>query len=264
MSNAAALRPTAPRRGQARLVRDGCYVYGVVPAGTPAPAPEATLLTRDEIAALVTQPSARPVSRTRRALLTHVELLDRASATVPVLPMRFGTVLPSERAVEEELLAPYHDAFVAALAALTGRAQFTVRARYLSEAVLREVLEREPRARHLHERLHDGSGSDFADRVRFGEMVAHALMAIREVDAAFLEGTLRQYAVLTVVRVPPAVEGYRVADAAFLVERERRAPFEEAVEELAGQWRHRARLRLIGPMAAYDFADQLIHSPAGG
>jgi hypothetical protein len=44
-----------------------------------------------------------------------------------------------------------------------------------------------------------------------------------------------------------------MADVAFLVDVEQREAFEDAAEAVAEAMQERARLRLLGPMAPYDF-----------
>jgi hypothetical protein len=247
-------------------VADGWLVHGVLPAGTAPPDPVVDVVTHRGVAAVVRPPTARQISGTRRELLTHADVLDGiAAAARPILPLRFGTVVHSRDAVASDLLAPYHDAFVAALATLRGRAQFTVRAKYVSDAILREVLERDPGTRRLHQRMRARHHTaEHSDRVVLGERVAQALMANRDADAALLADTLGSYATISSVQIYSAVEGYRIADAAFLVDLEKREGFEEAAERLAGRWRGRVRVRLLGPMAAYHFADRLIYGPLEG
>lgn len=240
-------------------------VHGVVSAGTTPCDPEIEVITHGDVAGLVRRPAPQSTRWARRALLAHADLLDRIAATGAVLPLRFGTVVPSREGVERDLLVPYHDAFAAALVTLAGRAQFTVRAKYLSDAILLEVLERDPGTRRLHQRMRaQRNAPDHGDRVALGEKVAQAIMATREADATVLADSFGKYATLASVQVPSSVEGYRIADAAFLVDLDRRALFEETAERLARRWRDRARVRLLGPMAAYHFADRLIYGPIEG
>jgi hypothetical protein len=200
-----------------------------------------------------------------RRLLAHAEVLDRTAAVAPVLPMRYGVVLPSAEAVRREVLAPNHDAFAAALARLSGRAQYTVRARYAADEPLREVLATEPLVRDLHQRLHrPAGGPDHAGRMRLGELVARSVAARRERDTAALVDLLRPYAEAAVARISRALEGERVADASFLVDLGCSGEFESAVEDLGRRWRERIRLRLLGPMAAYHFVDELVAGGDGG
>lgn len=115
------------------------YIYGIVPEdvelapdarGVGDPPGQILLVRHDGIAALVSEmPAARQLRRTAD-LAAHRELLDAAAAEVPVLPVRFGTLVASREAVAGELLGPHYDEFAAALRELDGRAQYVVEARY--------------------------------------------------------------------------------------------------------------------------------------
>jgi hypothetical protein len=264
--------------GVARSHLTGSCVHGIVPAGTKPPGDDVALVPYRRVAALV-RPAAAELDgatpdgaasggsgRSRRDLImAHAALLDTTAATTPVIPMRLGTTLDSPEAVTRDLLAPYHDTFLAALGALTGRAQFTIRARYDRDAIVREVLQHDPGARRLHQRMQDAAGDgDHGARMVLGEAVARGILTRREADAATLAETLRPYASMAAVQAPTSVESYRIADAAFVVELRRQTAFEEVLEQLAARWRNRARLRLLGPMAAYHFADHLINAHLDG
>jgi Gas vesicle synthesis protein GvpL/GvpF len=107
----------------------GCYVYGIVPhdvepvpgaLGVGDPAGQVQVVRHGEIAALVSEVNvARPLGRPED-LRAHQELLDGTVTTVPVLPFRFGAVMTDAGAVAEELLAPQHEEFAAALEDSTG------------------------------------------------------------------------------------------------------------------------------------------------
>lgn len=240
-----------------------CYLYGIVPADTrptaaAGPGNEITLLRYRRIAALVRAAPAQPAQPTRRDLLGHAQLLDRVAETTPVLPMRFGTVLGSLEAVEREVLEPHHDAFVAALVELSGRTQFMVRARYLADVMLREVLAEEPAVVRLQQQLRPKAGGpDPVARVRLGELVAQAVAAKRAVDATVLAEALRPHAVAGRLLGSQSSGFDGIAEAALLVELRHRGRFESAAEQLARHWRGRVRLRLRGPMAPYHFVDGL-------
>src|SRR5690606_14138499 len=160
--------PAAAPTGSVRQA--GWHVHGVVPADARPPGEGVRLVRHGDVAALVTEVPPNGW-RTGRRLLAHAEVLDRTAATTAVLPVRFGTVAPSVPQVVERVLAPHHDALVAALARLAGRAQFVVRAGYLPDAAVRAVLADEPRlARRRGGRTAPGRGHDRAARLRFGEL----------------------------------------------------------------------------------------------
>lgn len=239
------------------------YVYGLVPADTQlpdelhglGPTGEVAAVTHGELAALVGDvPTDQPLG-TRDDLLAHEQVVDTVAADTTVLPMRFGAVLASRDAVVEELLAPHHDQFVAIMSELADRVQYTLRARYDEQAVLREVLAERPEVRELRERV-QGKPEDatYYDRIRLGELVVAAIEERRGSDAAVLHERLEQLAVAMATHEPGTPE--EVVHTAFLVERAQHEQFEAAVEELDSELRGRIELRLLGPLAPYDFVAQ--------
>ncbi|QSB15187.1 GvpL/GvpF family gas vesicle protein [Natronosporangium hydrolyticum] len=243
------------------------HLYGVVWAdaadGALAGLPgDAVLVPYQRLAAITRPTPAKPDRRLRPQLLGYTATLDSLARHTPVLPVRFGTTFATTDDVITEFLAPGHDAYASALTSLATRNQFTVRARYRGDAPVREVLAEQPATRALHQRVRHAprsKGADQAARVRLGEQVAQAVGAKRSADIDTLTQWLRPYQVLGSVSPARSVEGDRIADVACLVERARAAEFEAAVAELGAHWRGRARLRLLGPMAPYDFAAGLVN-----
>ncbi|MEU8871062.1 GvpL/GvpF family gas vesicle protein [Streptomyces javensis] len=241
-----------------------CYVYGVVMDDRPdesvkdLPAvgdPEApvTLVRQGGQAAVVSEvPVDKPLG-TPEDLRTHARVLDHLAAQgSPVLPFRFGTVVRDTAAVADELLAEGHDDFARGLDRLRGRTQLTVRARYDQDAVLREVVTEQPEARRLRDELRGlPEDAGYEQRIELGQLVMDSIAAKRSVDALELDRRLAPYALGSVSEEPASPEG--LINASFLVEDAKRQAFEEAAEELAARWHGRVRMRLLGPLAPYDF-----------
>ncbi|WP_084955748.1 GvpL/GvpF family gas vesicle protein [Thermoactinospora rubra] len=240
----------------------GFYVYGVVPAdvevspdarGVGDPPSPVDLVRHREIGALVSKvPLDRPLGRPDD-LVAHEQLLDATAAEVPVLPIRFGAVLSQAEAVVEELLGPHHDEFAAALKELDGRVEYLVKGRYVEQVVLREVLEENPEAARLREQIVGQSAEATRDlRIQLGEIINQAIAAKREADTRALAERLQPYCLQAAVR-PPTHEQDAV-QLALLVETDRGPELEEAVQEVAESWAERVTLRVLGPLAPYDFA----------
>ena len=70
-------------------------------------------------------------------------------------------------------------------------------------------------------------------------------------DADLAVERLGPFAVATSVKEPAAEDG--AVELALLVHRDRVGDFEQAVDALGDEWDERVRLRLIGPVAPYDF-----------
>jgi hypothetical protein len=247
------------------------YVYGIVPGdvelvagarGVGDPSSEIRLVRHRDLAALVSDvdmstPLGRPDD-----FVAHEELLDSSSAGVPVLPLRFGSVMTDDDAVASELLDANHDEFHKALAELDGRAEYIVRGRYVERAILREILAENDAAARLSEQLRD-VGEDDATRdirMQLGELIAVALAGKRERDTAAVIEALREYAADAVAREP--THEFDAVCAAFLVEVANARQLEEAVERLARDADGRIDFRLTGPLAAYDFV--VTASPSSG
>jgi hypothetical protein len=238
------------------------YVYGLVGADTDlpddlkglGPSGRVTTVTHGQVAAIVSDvPVDRPLG-TRDDLLAHEAVVDTVAATTAVLPMRFPAVV-EEKGVVEELLGPHHDRFVAVLGELEGRVQFTLKGRYEQEPVLRELIEADPEIRALQEKVRDlPEDASYYDRVRLGELIVAALEERRDDEAAQMLQRLEPLAAGTVANQPGQPDD--VVNAAFLVERERAAEFESAVEDLGRDLAGRVRLRLLGPLAPYDFVPE--------
>lgn len=238
-----------------------CYVYGIVPASAQlpeelhglGPTGRVSLVRTEQIAAVVGEVSlGRPLG-TRADLMGHERVLDAlVAAGITIAPMRFGAVVADAHTVTDELLVPHQEHFMELLGELAERTQFTLTGHYEEEPVLREVLEEYPEIRELQGAMSGLSPEQaYHQRLRLGEMIVGALEEKRQEDGADVLETLTPYAVDVVAREPAQADG--VVDAAFLVDDGRRDEFDAAVEECGRRLAGRARLRLLGPVPAYDF-----------
>jgi hypothetical protein len=256
--------PQTPGPGEDRVPQ---YVYGVVRSGAALPSGVAGLddrpvsLVQDGgvCAAVVSDlPSGRALGE-RADLVAHQRVLNAlVDAGTVVLPFRFGAALSDRAAVEKELLAGNSERLGQVLDQLEGRVELRLKATYVQDRVLQEIMGAEPEIAELSRRLRevpaDAADAVYYDRVRLGELIAQAMGARREVDGqVLLEGAAP--AAEAFARKSPAREE-DVLDASFLVRADRRAAFEEAVEQLGETHGERIRIRLIGPLPPYDFVPE--------
>jgi hypothetical protein len=246
------------------------YVYGVVPAGVPAPAgtgvgdPGSPLRTVEsgDLAALVSEVPAGPLEAGRGDLNRHGEVLRDALDGGTVLPMRFGMVLPGEEAVRAELLERHRERLAELVEHLRGRVELTLRATYEEEPLLREALGRRPEAARLARRLQSADQSaEYHDRIRLGELIVEEVEAMREHDTAAALERLRPLAVDVHVGQPPHE---RTAYAlSFLVEAGAVERFDAAVQALDAADGDRMRFSYVGPLPPHSFV-RLEGEPAWG
>ncbi|XVQ15053.1 GvpL/GvpF family gas vesicle protein [Spirillospora sp. CA-255316] len=238
---------------------EALYVYAIVPGDTELPeglsgtdGGELSLVRHGDLAVVVSAVSTGRPFGAREDLLAHERVVETLAAETTVLPLRFGAVVRSADAVADELVAPHHDWFAGVLADFAGRAEFIVIGTYVQDVVLREVLTEDPEARRLRESVRQKSeDAGYYERVRLGELIVQALEVKREADGAALAEAIAPHAVAVTPRRPAGDE--TAADVAFLVTKRERDRFEQAVEDLGRRWAGRIRLRLLGPLAPYDF-----------
>jgi hypothetical protein len=241
--------------------KQGCYVYGIFPgdvqvdsdfAGVGDPPAGIKAVRDDDLAAVIsTVELDRPLG-TPEDLRAHKTILDSSATEVPVLPMRFGAVLSDEDAVATELLQANHDEFAAALREIDGRVQYVVKGRYLEPAVLAEVLSENRQAQRLRREIKGADPAATRDAsIQLGEIVSDAIEARRADDTRLLSERMDGHCVASAIRAPShELDAVHVA---FLVEHGRENELEQVIDGLSADWDGRVDLRVLGPMAAYDF-----------
>ncbi|SNS96692.1 Gas vesicle synthesis protein GvpL/GvpF [Actinomadura meyerae] len=243
------------------------YVYGVTRADAQLPdgltglddAPVTLVTDGGACAAAVSDlPTGRALGE-RADLVAHQKVLNTlVEAGTTVLPFRFGAALADREAVEKELLAGNSDRFAQVLDGLEGRVELRLKATYVQDEVLGEIIAAEPEIAELSQRLRevpaDAADAVYYDRIRLGELIAQAMERRRDRDGQVLLDRAAAAAEAFARKTPAREED--VLDVSFLVRTDRREAFEQAVEELAGEHGDRIRIRLIGPLPPYDFVPE--------
>jgi hypothetical protein len=244
----------------------GIYVYGILPAdvelatempGVGDPPGQVRVLHSNGLAALVSEVDVSRQLGSPQDLMAHEQIVDASAGAVPVLPARFGAVLASEEAVAEELLAANHDEFEDSLKELDGRAQYVIKGRYIESAILTEILSENRQAARLADKIRGANPDATRDaRIKLGEIINDAVAAKRRKDTHVLGDAMEGHCVASLVREPThELDALHVA---FLVDTDRESEMEQVIEDLAGDWDDRIELRLLGPMAAYDFVGTVL------
>jgi hypothetical protein len=239
----------------------GWYVYGIFPGdieatgalGVGDPPSEVTVVRSGDLAALVSKVQLNGSLGSPEDLQTHKEILDASVSEAPVLPVKFGAVLSDEDAVKSDLLEANHDEFMAALDELDDLIQYVVKGRYEEDATLVEVLSEDRGAAELGDQIRATADPDATRdaRIQLGEIINNAVTAKREADTRLLGERMEGHCEASVVREPS--HELDAINVAFLIRESQKDGLQRAVDDLADNWRDRVDLRILGPMAAYDF-----------
>jgi hypothetical protein len=246
----------------------GIYIYGAVRAQDLAAldlevqgedGAAVRPIEKDGIAALVSDLDEDSLEAAA-ALRAHWRVLERVAERATVAPVRFGTVLADEDAVVEQFLEPESARLAELLDALAGKVQLSVRTFYDEDDLLSGVVERSPDIARLREQLKDKpEAAGYYDRIRLGELVSAEIDRSRAADTDLVLGRLAPLAVDVSSEQPGSTD--MAVNAAFLVEKARVEEFSRAVAALTEEVGDRMRVRFVGPMPPYSFADA--GEPAG-
>jgi len=242
------------------------WVYGVVPAGAALKElerreglPDVWVVEAGDLAAIVGDAPQDDEKATRNQALAHARVLEAAVVDAPVVPFRFGIIVPGDQEVGTDLLDAHHDDLAQHLRNVDDRVQMTLKVYYHEEPILREIVENEPEVARLREAMSEGPEEAMRDvRAQLGELVSNAVEQRRELDSADIVERLKP------VSQAAVVEGlereFMVFNMPFVVDRDRQEEFEDTVEEVAQERQERMRFRLLGPMPVYNFID--VEEPA--
>ena len=238
------------------------YVYGVVSASE---APDIDVsgvgdegaalraVVHDEVAAVVSEVGDEPLAAARD-LRAHWRVLEELGSRTTVVPVRFATVMAGEEALVDEFLAPQAERLRTRLEELRGKVQLSLKAFYDEERLLGEVVSQSPSVARLRERIKGlPAAAAYYERIQLGELVSAEVEQRREEDAALVLDRLEPLAVAA--KSEPVGAPDMAVNVALLVEASRVEELNQAVGRLTTEVGDRMRVRYVGPMPPYSFAD---------
>ena len=251
------------------------YVYAVIPAvhdvsldvpgvGDDADAQTVQCIVHGDLAAVV---SASPVVEFRglrrdeavRHLLAHQRVVEAVMRRLPLLPVKFGTVLASQDAARR-LLAQGKRLLRSALRRFAALTQVEVVVLWDVQRVFREIAEESPIAR-LKAAIGERSlGEAEPERVAIGQMVQASLVRRREALRQRLVACLQDVGLDLVAN--PVMDDSMAANVAVLVNEVGRQALDVRLELLDKQFNGGLQIRCVGPLPPYSFATVEVQQPS--
>jgi hypothetical protein len=245
------------------LVRDAAVLNGVRDAaladatsrtadlGAGVGAAPVRLLAAGPLAALVSDVPPGPVAQTRRNMVAHTSVLERAIARTDVLPLRFGTVAPDANAFAR-CVAFNAGRFDTALRDIDGRVELGLKASWRSGVVYAEIIAADAELCRLRDRLRTRPASEtYYERVELGRRVEAALVGRRATETATILAELTPLAEREAEL--HTLDEDMILNRAFLVPRDREAQFDARVQAVAERCADRISFRYVGPVPPYNF-----------
>lgn len=211
------------------------------------------IVTWGQVSAVVSDNAASRYRVSRKNMSAHNHVIEACRALASTVPVRFGTLAPSEQALLG-VLQKQQDELVDILAHLRGVAEYALRAEWFDkDALLGQLGERHPDIKSLRERV-AARGASYHDRIALGQKVDEVLTNTRE----RLEDTLAELAAAhahEVLILDVQDEANDVANLALLMSDAAYDAFMADLTTFDEQQPDLLRLRLTGPLAAFSFAD---------
>lgn len=246
---------------QATATLTGKYLYGIIPCaeartfavrGIHEQGVRVYSIPYRDLAVVVSDSPPEPYDSTRRNLMAHTRVLEALMQQYSVLPICFGVVAPDESTVCEQLLARRYADLCAQLDGLRDQIELGLKAFWVDEDIFRAIADETPAIRELRAAIGGRPPeSSYFERIRLGELVEQAIGARRQIDAEQILAGLRPLACSTLVH--PVLTDRMVVNAAFLVERDHEARFDQAVRGLDEQMGGRLMFKYVGPVPPYNF-----------
>ncbi len=249
------------------------YLYAIVPAerelvfdvaGVDDDRDEVRSISYHDIGAVV---SASPLKDYRglkrdqavRYLVAHQRVVEAVMQELPILPVKFGTVLPDEawvwRLLEqgEALLRSALDRFV-------NLVQVEVVVLWNSQEVFQEIGQEEVIAQLKAQLAGRSPEQTLAERVAIGQMVQASLQRRRAALGERLLPPLREVALDMAVNA--LMDDSMVLNVALLLDRAGQQALDERLQTLDEAFEGRLRFRRVGPLPPYSFSTVEVRVPS--
>ena len=250
----AASRP-APKDSRGKYVycvihADGELAFG--PIGIGIAAPEVHTINYEDIAAVVSDtPLEAAYEPTRANVLAHERVNETVMRDHTVIPMSFGTVFKTRDDIHELLRSAY-DAFKDVLVKMEDKLEFGLKVLWDRDVIVRELEAEDEDIRRLKGEITSQKGSTYFARMQYGRLVDASLQARSEQYVQEIFAALRPVSVASRANRP--IGDRMIMNAAFLVQRDSEAAFDEVVKRIGAKY-DMLTFKYTGPWPPYNFVN---------
>jgi hypothetical protein len=183
--------------------------------------------------------------------LAHEKVLESVVKDHTVLPVAFGMLAPSDRALKD-LITKNYGGIKTQLRKIEGCVEFGLKILWNRDAVLKEIVDESPALQAERERIGAKSeASRYYDNIELGKILERQLDVRREYYRERIEERLRSECLD--VKFNKLISDRMVVNAAFLVRREEEAKLDAGVNELAERFSATLKFKYTGPWAPFNF-----------
>jgi hypothetical protein len=256
-------RQSGGRRATGAALDQGKYVYCIIecdemqrsfgPIGIGGRGDQVYTVHHGGLAAVVSDTPVVVYDPTRENALTHERVNETVMREFTVIPMSFGAIFRTEDDVRE-FIKDTSDALRDVLHKMRDKIEFGLKVNWDPELAVKEVEDESEEIRRLKEEiLSNRLASTYFARMQLGRLVEQAMSEKQDAYVRAIYDHLRDYAVASRHNKP--IGDKMILNAAFLVERDKQAEFDHAVQDIAHHYEGRLRFNFTGPWPPYNFVN---------
>src|SRR5881394_1076621 len=240
----------------------GRYVYGIVETkehlnfgkiGIGGAGEAVYGVNYQDIAAVVSKTAVAIFDPTRENALAHEHVIETVMKNYTIIPMSFGTVFRTDDDIRQVLRSIY-PSLKDVLKQMAGKLEFGLKVNWDRDQIIEDIKRDDEEIRQFHQEIiRKHLQSTYLARMQLGRMIDKALAErsisyVREIYEA-LRG------VCVASRDNQPIGDKMIMNAAFLVERQREAQFDNAVNKVAKKHGQRLKFKYTGPWPPYNFVN---------
>lgn len=242
--------------------QEGRYVYGIIQAKEPAFFGKMGIgnrgelvytVTHGDIAAVVSRTAVFIFDPTRENALAHEHVIETVMKAHTIIPMSFGTVFRTDDDIREVLRSIY-PSVKDVLKQMAGKVEFGLKVTWDRDHIIDELKRDHEEIHRFHQEItRKHLQSTYFARMQLGRMIDKALAERAAESVRTIYEGLRSICVASRDNKP--IGDKMIMNAAFLIEREREAEFDAAVNRIAKNFGDRLNFKYTGPWPPYNFVN---------
>ncbi|MGE5325355.1 MAG: GvpL/GvpF family gas vesicle protein [Actinomycetota bacterium] len=242
--------------------QEGLYVYGVIELRAPVTFGKSSIggVSEDvstvhygDIAAVVSRTPVFIFDPTRDNALAHEHVIETVMKNYTIVPMAFGTVFRTSEDIKEVLKSIY-PSLKDVLRQMTGKLEFGLKVTWDRDRIIEELKREHDEIHRFHQELtRKHLQSTYFARMQLGRMIDKALAELAANYVRDIYDGLRSVCVASRDNKP--IGDKMILNAAFLIQKQREAEFDAAVNRIAQKFGDRLNFKYTGPWPPYNFVN---------
>jgi len=247
-------------------VKEGKYIYCIIggskvqtfgPLGIGGRGDELYTVCFNDLAAVVSNSPIINYSVSRENMLAHEKAIEEVMKKRIVLPVRFCTIAENDEKVKK-ILEREHARFVDLLKNIEGKKELGLKAIFKEDVIYKDIVEKYEDIGALKEKVAAlPPEKTYYQRMEIGKMVEAALQKEKEIYKEDILDTLSPSAVE--VKINNTYGERMIINAAFLINEDKEAEFDQKVQELADKYGDKMKFKYVGTLPPFNFINLTIN-----